>query len=52
MEALGLLLAAVAFAAIYVLLRRRAGNPPVQWGWIAAVVAAALAAVLIGALTR
>jgi hypothetical protein len=43
----------VAFLALYGLLRerekRRAGSrPPVQWGWLAAIVGCALVAVLAG----
>jgi hypothetical protein len=47
----------VVFIAIYVLLRRRAGAregaaPPIQWGWLAAIVACAGAAVVMGLMTR
>ena len=51
-----LLTIAVAFAVfvtLYVVLRERAGRrsgskPPVQWGWLAAIVGCALIAVLAG----
>jgi NADH:ubiquinone oxidoreductase subunit 6 (subunit J) len=44
-----------AFIVIYVAIRRRSAKPgkkrpPVQWGWLTAIVACALAAILIGAL--
>ena len=43
------------FIAIYEVIRRRsaepgAKSPPVQWGWLTAIVACALAAIVIGAL--
>jgi hypothetical protein len=48
-----LVLAVVAFVAIYALLRERAGRksgtkPPVQWGWLAAIAGCVLLAVLAG----
>ena len=44
-----------AFAGIYALLHRRAARrsgspPPIQWGWIAAIVACAVVAVVAGLL--
>lgn len=44
-----------AFIAIYEAIRRRSAHPgakrpPVQWGWLAAIVTCALAAIVIGAL--
>jgi hypothetical protein len=45
------------FLAFYQFLRRRAARsgssePPVQWGWLAAIAGAALIALVIGLLTR
>ena len=40
----------LAFVAIYAYLHRRAGRPPVQWGWLAAIVLCAAAALVLGAL--
>jgi len=54
MDFLGILIALVAFLAIYELLRRRAAvdgrKPPVQWGWLAAIVGCAAVAALVGVL--
>jgi hypothetical protein len=46
-----------AFIAIYEAIRRRSAEPgakrsPVQWGWLTAIVACALAAIVIGALLQ
>ena len=40
------------WAGIFELLRRRAGSPPVRWGWIAVIAGCAAAAWLFGALNR
>ncbi|HEV7845508.1 MAG TPA: hypothetical protein VGO83_04595 [Thermoleophilaceae bacterium] len=52
-QLLSLVVAVVVFVALYVLLRERAGRrsgskPPVQRGWLAAIVGCALIAVLSG----
>jgi hypothetical protein len=50
---LSLVVPVVVFLLLYVLLReraaRRSGNrPPIQWGWLAAIVGCVLLAVLAG----
>jgi hypothetical protein len=48
----GILLSFLAvFAWIYALLRRRSGNAPVRWGWIAAILGCAGVALLVGVLS-
>ena len=53
MEALAYVVPLIAFLATYELLRRRAGDRAaparVQWSWIAAVVACAALALVLGA---
>jgi hypothetical protein len=49
--------ALVVFLAIYAAIHRRAGRTageprPIQWGWLAAVIACAAVAVIIGALAH
>jgi uncharacterized membrane protein len=48
----GLALALAAFVAIYALLRERerksGSRPPIQWTWLAAITACAVAAVIAG----
>jgi hypothetical protein len=46
-----------AFIAIYETIRRRSTGPsgerpPIQWGWLTAIVGCALAAIVIGALLK
>ena len=54
MEALAYIVPLIAFLATYEVLRRRAGDRAaparVQWTWIAAVVACAALALVLGAL--
>ena len=50
MEIVAYALPLLAFVAIYAYFHRRAGRPPVQWGWIAAIVLLAAAALALGAL--
>jgi hypothetical protein len=52
-EILGFALPFATFLAVYALLRererRKSGvRPPIQWGWIAAITACALVAILAG----
>jgi hypothetical protein len=51
-EAITVVVALAAFLGIYALLRRRAGSPPVRWGWIAAIVGCAAIVVVVGLITR
>jgi hypothetical protein len=41
-----------AFLALCYLFWRRAGKPPVQWGWLALIIGLTGAVLLISALTR
>ena len=50
MEIVAYALPLLAFLAIYAYLHRRAGRPPVRWGWLAAIVLCAAAALVLGAL--
>jgi len=50
MEIVAYALPLLAFVAIYAYFRQRSGQPPVQWGWIAAIVLCAAAALVVGAL--
>ncbi len=55
MEVLTYVGAFVAFVVIYEFIRRRSTasdgrRPPVQWGWLLAIVACAIAAIALGAL--
>jgi hypothetical protein len=50
MEVATYALTLLVFIAIYAYLHVRAGRPPVQWGWLAAIVVCAAAALALGAL--
>ena len=51
-EAATFLFVLAVWAGIFELLRRRAGSPPVRWGWIAVIAGCAAVAWLFGALSR
>jgi len=51
-EALTFLFVLAVWAGIFELLRRRAGSPPIRWGWVAVIVGCGAAAWFYGALSR
>jgi hypothetical protein len=47
-EAGTFLVVVAVWAGIFELLRRRAGSPPVRWGWITAIAGCAVVVLVVG----